>query len=363
MKAIRIVPIFLFGCMSASALALTLSQSPLFVASTEPRVMLVASRDHQLSIKAYTDYTDVDSSGSLDTTYSDSINYYGYFATNKCYTYTSNSTSANNRFEPSGLVTTGHQCSGAWSGNFMNWATMTRMDILRKTFYGGYRSTDTATSGSTNGETVLERHFLPNDVHAFAKVYSPSDATPNATLKLYIPASVVGTNTAISLCNVTDTNSTTFSGLMAFPMPMPLIKVAAGSFPQWDSSESVQCQLKGGTQPTTLLGTYNARIKVCNPADSLALKEDNCKDYVHPTTNAKSSKPTGLLQKYGDVDAERRVRFGLMTGSYNKNKSGGVLRKNVGLLANNQNLNILSGTVCGNQAVDSDTTTPAPTND
>ena len=151
--------------------------------------MLVASRDHQLSIKAYTDYTDVDSNGSLDTTYNDGISYYGYFDSNKCYNY------ANSRFEPANVViTTGHQCNGStWSGNFLNWASMTRMDVLRKTFFGGYRSTDTTGASAV---TVLERHFLPVDVHAFVKVYNPGSAS---TLKLYIPSSVVGTNTSISL--------------------------------------------------------------------------------------------------------------------------------------------------------------------
>ena len=38
----------------------------------------------------------------------------------------------------------------------------------------------------------------------------------------------------------------------------------------------------------------------------------------------------GLLQEYGDDD---RVWFGLLTGSYRANKSGGVLRKNPGSLA------------------------------
>ena len=38
-------------------------------------------------------------------------------------------------------------------------------------------------------------------------------------------------------------------------------------------------------------------------------------------------KPIGLLQRYGETD---RMKFGLMTGSYTKNTSGGVLRKNIG---------------------------------
>src|SRR5262249_9516843 len=49
---------------------------------------------------------------------------------------------------------------------------------------------------------------------------------------------------------------------------------------------------------------------------------ERCKQY--PSGNYK---PIGLLQQYGDVDL---IQFGLMTGSYAKNLSGGVLRKNVG---------------------------------
>ena len=354
MNATRILLILLLGYLPASALALTLAQSPLFIASTEPLVMLVASRDHQLSMKAYTDYTDIDSNGSLDTTYNDGISYYGYFDSNKCYNY------ANSRFEPASAAVgltfpLNHQCSGQWSGNFLNWASMTRMDVLRKTFYGGYRSTDTTGASAV---TVLERQFLPVDVHAFVKVYNPGSAS---TLNLYMPSSVVGTNTSISLCNVSDSTDTDLTGTENFTTPVPLIKVAAGSWPQWDSSEVTQCQLAGGTQPTALIGTaYIARVKVC---DSTGGAEANCKTYTHPTTGDQTLKPVGLLQQYGDVDADRRVRFGLMTGSYAANKSGGVLRKNVGLITNNQNIVLTSASVCGNQATDADATTPLPTND
>jgi type IV pilus assembly protein PilY1 len=76
--------------------------------------------------------------------------------------------------------------------------------------------------------------------------------------------------------------------------------------------------------------------------------EANCKAYVHPTTGAVTNKPVGLLQQYGDVDAARPVRFGLMTGSYAANKSGGVLRKNIGLITNNLKRDIKSNSVCSN---------------
>ncbi len=331
----RFLPIFIAAWLPLAAMAMSLSQNPLFIAATEPRVMLVASRDHQLSIKAYTDYSDLDGDGQLDTTYKDSITYFGYFDSGKCYTY------ANARFEPAAAVAANtHQCGGAhWSGNFLNWASMTRMDILRRTFYGGRRSTDDSGAGAL---TVLERQFLPNDVHAFVKVYNPGNA---ATLALYMPAALVGANTSVSLCNVSDSTDTDLTGTSNFSMPAPSIKVAAGTWPQWDSSEVTQCGVNIGnaTQPVAVLGTYNARVKVC----AAGMLESNCKTYTHPTTGVQTVKPTGLLQAYGDVDADRRVRFGLMTGSYALNKSGGVLRKNTSLIANNSGISPTLAGVCG----------------
>ncbi|MGH8596419.1 MAG: hypothetical protein ACREXT_07165, partial [Gammaproteobacteria bacterium] len=66
------------------------------------------------------------------------------------------------------------------------------------------------------------------------------------------------------------------------------------------------------------------RVQACNTTffdetDNL----ENCKFYG---TNLK---PEGLLQRYG---LSGQIKFGLMTGSYVKNKSGGVLRKNVGTI-------------------------------
>ena len=53
-----------------------------------------------------------------------------------------------------------------------------------------------------------------------------------------------------------------------------------------------------------------------------SLPESNCKRYPNGTY-----KPTGILQKFGEPG---KLNFGLMTGSYAKNTSGGVLRKAVG---------------------------------
>jgi type IV pilus assembly protein PilY1 len=155
------------------------SNPVLNVSSSTPLVMLNLSKDQLLFFKAYNDFSALDPNlkdGNgvpiIETTYFDSIDYYGYFDSAKCYTYVSNV------FTPASTVTgyvnsstplTSHRCSGQWSGNFLNWSSMTRMDAVRKLLYGGLRSTDGTST------TVLERAFLPTDAHAFAKYYNGSD--------------------------------------------------------------------------------------------------------------------------------------------------------------------------------------------
>ena len=63
------------------------------------------------------------------------------------------------------------------------------------------------------------------------------------------------------------------------------------------------------------LGDYFVRVQVCVPDQ---IGSERCKQY--DTAEAGNLKPIGLLQVYGDSDA---IRFGLMTGSYGKNISGG----------------------------------------
>lgn len=330
MKLHREILILLLVLAVRPAVALTFSPTPLFIASTEPRIMLLLSRDHELYKKAYTDYSDLDGDGILDSTYKDSVEYYGYFDPQRCYTYTGG------RFEP-GNAATGphlHHCSGAWSGNFMNWSTMTRMDIVRKVLYGGLRSTDN--NGSALGDTVLERALIPSDVHAFAKVFAPPGGS--SEVALYVPSSVVSAN-AVTLCNVTRTSIPSSSGtvgqgtLSRNVTDPPMVRIAEGSWGQWAASEIIQCRVNTDTSGGNTASTrppsatdFNVRVAVCAPGKL----ESNCKTYPSGAV-----KPTGLLQKYGDTDAERPVRFGLITGSYGKNKSGGVLRRNTSKIAGN----------------------------
>lgn len=147
---------------------LTPAVPPNIVTSTPiPMIFLNMSKDHQLSYRAYDEFSDLDGDGTAETTYKHSFDYYGYFDSYKCYSYSGTSST----FVPNS-VTSNKYCTGNWSGNFLNWATMSRMDVLRKVLYGGLRSTDSATGG-----TVLERAYLPTDAHSFAKYYKGPDLT------------------------------------------------------------------------------------------------------------------------------------------------------------------------------------------
>ncbi len=277
---------------------------PLISNTSEPLVMLVMSVDHELFKKAYSDYTDLDSDGRLDTSYVDSFDYLGYFDSNWCYQY------ASGRYSPVAEATgdNRHYCTTSqapWSGNFLNWATMTRMDILRTVLFGGKRSTD------TNNQTILERAYIPRDVHAFVKIYKSSDSgVPTENFTPY-------TNSEISLCNVAGSENGT-----------PEVRVAREAWPRWASTEVKQCQWGAQNSPSTSyrLTTNDVYINAC-VTDKDAANIDRCRLY-----STGKSKPVGLLQQYGESGD---IRFGLISGSYDKNISGGVLRRNISKIAGN----------------------------
>lgn len=87
--------------------------------------------------------------------YSTGSAYLGYFNPDLCYLYDP----ANDLFYPKAAAT-GHACGGNYfSGNFMNWATTSSIDILRYGLTGGDRIVDTATS------TALQRAVLPSNFY------------------------------------------------------------------------------------------------------------------------------------------------------------------------------------------------------
>lgn len=297
----HLIGVLAIGIMSVGiSHAVTLPQVPLNYSATRALTMLALSKDHTHAFRAYNDYTDIDNDGELDLTYKNTFAYYGYFDSNRCYTYNSN----NKRFEPSAskVMATdpvSYYCPSGqslWSGNFLNWVTMSRMDIIRRVLYGGKRVTD------STSETVLERTYVPPDAHSWVKLYSGTDI---AKLTPF-------TATALSLCSTTSGSE-------------PQMRVASGTYPFWTAREGggSQCGWGGDSAApdSAALGDKNYVVRVL--ACVVNREGDNCRLYP----NATLKKPIGLLQQYGE---DERIWFGLMTGSYTKNLSGGVLRKNIG---------------------------------
>jgi len=158
-------------------------QPPFISQSVPPLLMFTMDKEHRLFTEAYSDTFDLDDDGKVDTTYKHSIKYYGFFDFNKCYTY---STTAN-EFNPVSYSSvagtdpaTGEPiyskfCSaGQWSGNILNWLTMSRMDVLKKVLYGGQR-----TNPDSTNKTTLVRASVPHDAHAFGKEYTGRLCTTN----------------------------------------------------------------------------------------------------------------------------------------------------------------------------------------
>lgn len=78
------------------------------------------------------------------------------------------------------------------------------------------------------------------------------------------------------------------------------------------------------TLPVSSIQNYNLQVQACASADP-ALREASCKSY--PNNGSPIHRPTGLLHDFGE---NGKMHFGLLTGSYQKNLDGGVLRRNIG---------------------------------
>ena len=350
------------------------------VQSATPLVMLAIDRDAQLWFKAYNDFTDLKGNGTVERAYDDTFQYYGYFHSQRCYTYDD----TNKVFGASAVAggTNGHYCTNAWSGNFLNWATMTRIDIVRKVLYGGKRSTDTATA------TTLERAFLPTDGHSFAKYYNGADIsqlTPFSGLKTDTTNGgnhngLDNFDEGITICNTTPAFSPANQNSQTTTAP-PVLRAVKGNYQLWAANERWQCTWQNeepnvnrdfgnanqpslssidtanssGTQIVEPLSSSSPSrdhngVIVGDPPASAQLKTpggsadhivrvkvceatyfDHGNNLENCTAYGSNLKPEGLLQRYG---LKNQINFGLITSSYQKNISGGVLRKNVGGMTN-----------------------------
>ena len=336
---------FLLQTATWAQTTVDLAQTPLLALKSAPGlVMLNLSRDHRLYYSAYNDASDLDGNGAIDVGFKPAISYYGYFANDRCYEFNSSGTQ---RFVPVALANATTGCktvSGRWHGNWLNWAVTSRMDALRKVLYGGYRQTDTSSS------TILEAVNIPNDSHIWGKEYRPTaEGGPDSyDITLYTPLSTPAAGKMHILLVKSEGNSNTVYTGRGVPR-LRIVENVDSVIDRvwlWSSSERPIAGVNGtfgfnrpsgnlrNGLPDQRTGTaygavsypasYTLRIRVATCVNLGGQYESNCTGY--PKTAPTRWKPTGVLHNYGETDS---LKFGLITGSYTNNYSGGVVRKDV----------------------------------
>ena len=249
------------------------AEPPFISGQVDPNVLLNLSIETPMQGAAYNDQNDggvcggrVNVGGAVGICYFKNQEHLGIFDPNKCYTY------SGSRFVPSGTTNSDHECNGAWSGNFLNWATMTAIDELRWALTGGNRVVD------TTAETVVQRaNMLLSKGHSWFPVkmidssynVAPNTVTPYSNSRIYIYNHGYRLDLGTS----------------------------------WGGHEKAQ--------------DLYARVKVCDQAQGL---EDNCVDC------GGHYKPLGLIQKNAS-----KMRFAVMSYSHDNShaRDGGVLRSNM----------------------------------
>ena len=168
----------------------TLSPEPLYArgARAKPTLTLALSVEFPTVGAQYVGTPNT----SDDASYSPDTKYIGYYDTESCYLYNISASDASLRYFYRSGAATNRTCGGtAFSGNFMNWATSSAIDVLRLGLTGGDRVVDTASL------TVLQRAVLPagrfwNDNNFPSKQISSAQAA-GAVPSTLLPSNFTGT--------------------------------------------------------------------------------------------------------------------------------------------------------------------------
>ncbi len=321
--------------------SISLAQTPILALKSAPGlVMLTMSRDHRLFYAAYNDTSDLDGDAVPDVGYKPTITYYGNFVSNRCYDYITSGTNSP-LFRPvTVLAATTDGCKvGAtqrWHGNWLNWATTSRMDALRRVLYGGYRVVDNATTNATTKtSTVLQGAYIPKDSHVWGKEYRPTRDSYDITQYTTWPTPASGRNHVFVV--VSPTTNTGYPFLSATVAPvLRFINDTTDSERIWlwasaDVAQGIGSSpanfSKGGGRSNLTATDRTLRVEACVPLGTSSVREPGCVGYPLNAASPVTYKPTGILHDYARNDA---LKFGLLTGSYQKNYSGGVVRRNIG---------------------------------
>ena len=285
-----------FACSAAHAVPpqLEVPYGQLQQAAVKPNFLLNLSLAYQ------------DAGAAYRADYSAANLYQGYFNPRLCYRYPVTGGKGEPRqpdldprtghFSPVGATDARHACgSESFSGNLLNWATASTLDLLRYGLTGGDRVID------EESLTVLQRAWLP-DGAAHADFYASARHFPRKSIASPDAAGLTPFS-AETLYIVSCRNRVLFSA----------------------TNKGVSCDAprfgSGGKRLVSdkYFGEFNLRVSVCNAADS-ASRPDLCRAY------GSAFKPEGAIQA-----SARRLRTGVMSyltgaGAADPALYGGALR-------------------------------------
>jgi type IV pilus assembly protein PilY1 len=339
-----------------------------------PRVLIVLSKDHKLFQQAYNNFSDMDEDGQPDTGFNPSVVYYGYFDSYSCYAYSravpggrngakigewfylygptkddeSQATLDSKRpesvrkagikaaravhyktGEKIGICNSPHTSqAGLYSGNWLNFISSTRMDVIRKVLYGGHRSYD------INGETILQSSLVPRDAHTWGtdvladnRWASETRNTKYFDISKFTPFPKPYADTGHFFVRVR--NKSLNDGDKHFPLIQYILNAHGGI---WERRVQGSTYSTGGryfdwalnkapnpSTDATLNSTGEKMVRELAVNVAACWKDkysvgENCRAY--PNGNLK---PAGLLQQNGE---HGQMLFGLMTGTFDKRGSG-----------------------------------------
>ena len=271
--------LFLAGLQNSLA---AISNVPLFITSSvDPNVLLNMSVESPMGGAAYNDEAESEpdsfgnqcagrNSSNEGICYFRDREYLGYFNPNRCYKYN------NGKFVPQGAANHHHECSGKFSGNFLNWATTSAIDMYIWTMTGGNRVKDT-TSKTIIQQAGKANWWFHNKLVTGSVNVAPSTVTPWGESTVRIVNDPAETGNAFKI----------------------RFEKANGD----------------------LIALYNAKIRVCVQGKL----ESNCVPYTK-SDGTVYYKPEGLIQQNAE-----KMRFAVTSYSLDSSqqRDGGVLRANM----------------------------------
>ena len=302
--------------------------------STEPLYAAVTSDKPTLALALSIEYPTVGTQ-YWDADYKNTIEYIGYYDADACYTYNNSPTETAaspltkedyKRFDRKGTATnrmcTDSTVSETFSGNFLNWASSSAIDMLRLALSGGDRYID------TTDITILQRAVLPdggdspscfwNNGFYFPAKKLPRNS-PAGTGKFWgaVPKKMIDAagNNDIHVANILD---------------RIYFRAGVANSNECSAANRDEYLLAGSKEKQSEIASEDylfSRVSVCTSNAKGELEDvrkefDLCQRYP----NGKY-KPVGVIQKYSEQ--MRLAAFGYImdqTASYSGGPFGGVLR-------------------------------------